>query len=62
MPLIGIFLLENGHDLFMWIGRAVNPAILSTLFNEKSLEGVVIIKAFYFFNCVQTVTVATAAI
>merc|ERR1719231_2030081 len=36
----GIFLLENGHDLFMWIGRAVNPAILDTLFNTKSLEGV----------------------
>jgi len=36
----GIFLMENGHDLFMWIGRAVNPAILSTLFNEKSLENV----------------------
>lgn len=36
----GIFLLENGHDLFMWIGRAVNPAIVSTLFGVQSLEGV----------------------
>mgnify|MGYP003709844561 CR=1 FL=1 len=35
----GIFLLENGHDLFMWIGRAVNPAILNTLFGLNSLEG-----------------------
>ena len=35
----GIFLLENGHDLFMWIGRAVNPAIISTLFGVPSLEG-----------------------
>jgi len=36
----GIVLLENGYDLFMWIGRAVNPAILHTLFNHQSLEGV----------------------
>lgn len=35
----GIFLLENGHDLFMWIGRGVNPAIISTLFGVPSLEG-----------------------
>mmetsp|Transcript_15575 Transcript_15575/g.31443 ORF Transcript_15575/g.31443 Transcript_15575/m.31443 type:complete len:1061 (-) Transcript_15575:340-3522(-) len=35
----GIFLLENGHDLFMWMGRAVNPAILNTLFGLNSLEG-----------------------
>jgi hypothetical protein len=35
----GIFLLENGHDLFMWIGRAVNPAIISTLFGLNTLEG-----------------------
>lgn len=36
----GLFLLENGHDLFMWIGRGVNPAIISTLFGVNSLEGV----------------------
>jgi protein transport protein SEC24 len=35
----GIFLLENGYDLFMWIGRSVSPAILSTLFGVNSLEG-----------------------
>ncbi len=35
----GLFLLENGHDLFMWIGRSVNPAIISTLFGVNSLEG-----------------------
>lgn len=34
----GIFLLENGYELFMWIGRSVNPAILNTLFNLPSLE------------------------
>jgi len=36
----GIFLLENGHDLFMWIGRGVNPSIISTLFGVPTLEGV----------------------
>eukprot|EP00981_Chlorochromonas_danica_P001118 scaffold247_cov172-Ochromonas_danica.AAC.33 len=36
----GIVLLENGYDMFMWIGRGVNPAILSTLFGLPSLEGV----------------------
>jgi protein transport protein SEC24 len=36
----GIFLMENGYDLFMWIGRAVNPAIISTLFGIPSVEGV----------------------
>lgn len=35
----GIFLLENGHDMFMWIGRGVNPAIVSTLFGVASLDG-----------------------
>lgn len=36
----GIFLLENGFDLYMWLGRQVNPALLSTLFSLPSLEGV----------------------
>jgi protein transport protein SEC24 len=36
----GVFLLETGHDLFLWIGRAVSPAILHTLLNVQSLEGV----------------------
>lgn len=36
----GIFLLETGYDLFMWIGRAVNPAILNTLFQVQSLESI----------------------
>lgn len=35
----GIFLLENSHDMFLWIGRGVNPAIISTLFGVPSLEG-----------------------
>ena len=36
----GVFLLETGHDLFLWIGRAVSPAILHTLLNVQNLEGV----------------------
>ena len=35
----GIFLLENGTDMFMWVGRSANPAIVSTLFGVPSLEG-----------------------
>ena len=36
----GIFLLENGYEMLMWIGRAVNPSIIDTLFGMSSLEGV----------------------
>jgi len=36
----GIFLLENGYEMIMWIGRGVNPAIVHTLFGVSSLEGV----------------------
>jgi hypothetical protein len=32
--------METVHDMFLWIGRAVNPAILLTLFNIQSLEGI----------------------
>lgn len=36
----GLYLLENGFDFFLWVGRAVNPAVLNTLFGVTSLEGV----------------------
>lgn len=36
----GVFLLENAVDLFMWIGRAVSPAIINTLFGVSSIENV----------------------
>lgn len=36
----GIVLLENGYDMFMWIGRSVNPSIISTLFGVHSLDSV----------------------
>ena len=34
----GLFLLENGHDLFMWVGRSLSPSILNTLFGVTALE------------------------
>jgi protein transport protein SEC24 len=36
----GMYLMENGQDMFIWIGRSVNPALLNTLFGLDSLEGV----------------------
>jgi Gelsolin repeat len=36
----GLFLLENASDLFLWIGRAVSPAIINTLFSVTSLDTV----------------------
>ena len=36
----GIILLDNGHDLFMWVGRTLNPALLTNIFGVSTLEGV----------------------
>ena len=36
----GIILLDNGHDLFMWVGRSVNPALLTNIFGISTLDGV----------------------
>eukprot|EP00606_Chrysophyceae_sp_TOSAG23-5_P000988 GSChrysophyteH2.ASY1.ANO1.1642.1 assembled CDS len=36
----GIFLLETGSDLFMWIGSGSNPLIIQSLFGVTSLQGV----------------------
>jgi len=36
----GIFLLDNGIDMFLWVGRSSDPAILNSLFGTNSLEGV----------------------
>ncbi|CAM9779798.1 unnamed protein product [Pylaiella littoralis] len=36
----GVFLLENGVELFLWVGRAANPAVVSALFGFASLEEV----------------------
>lgn len=36
----GIFLLDNGVDMFMWVGRSVNPAVMSSLFGMETFEGV----------------------
>lgn len=36
----GLILLDNGHDMFMWIGRTVNPALLTSIFGLSTMEGV----------------------
>jgi len=36
----GIFLLDNGLDMFLWVGRSSDPAILNSLFGTNSLEGI----------------------
>jgi protein transport protein SEC24 len=36
----GIFLLDNGVDMYLWVGRSSDPAILNSLFGINSLEGV----------------------
>lgn len=36
----GVFLLENGHDMFLWIGRGVSPTLLTSLFGVGSLDGI----------------------
>ena len=36
----GVYLLENAHDLFLYIGRSVSPSIISTLFGVESLAEV----------------------
>ncbi|CAL8241863.1 unnamed protein product [Merluccius merluccius] len=33
----GVFLLENGHSLFLWLGQACPPDIIQGLFNLPSL-------------------------
>lgn len=35
-----VFLLENGIELFLWVGREASPALLSSLFGISSIEGV----------------------
>jgi len=36
----GIFLLENGLTIFLWIGRNANSSLLTALFGLESLHGV----------------------
>eukprot|EP00970_Alexandrium_tamarense_P007425 scaffold1361_cov269-Alexandrium_tamarense.AAC.5 len=36
----GIFLLDNGVDMFLWVGRSSDPALLNSLFGTNSLEGI----------------------
>ena len=36
----GIFLLDNGVDMYLWVGRSCDPAVISALFGVSSLENV----------------------
>ena len=36
----GIFLLETGSDLFLWVGSSSNPLIIQSLFGVVSLQGI----------------------
>lgn len=33
----GLFLLENGHSMFLWLGQASPPDLIQGLFNVPSL-------------------------
>lgn len=33
----GMFLLENGHSMFLWLGQASSPDIIQSIFNLPSL-------------------------
>lgn len=34
----GIYLQEDGESILMWIGKAVSPQLLHSLFNIPSLD------------------------
>ncbi len=36
----GVFLMNNGPDTFLWVGRAANPATVSALFGAETIDGV----------------------
>lgn len=33
----GVFLLENGHSMFLWLGQGSLPDLIQNLFNVPSL-------------------------
>lgn len=35
----GVFLLENGVELFLWVGKSASPTVVSALLGVPSLEG-----------------------
>ena len=36
----GIFLLDNSIDMYLWVGKAADATLLSSLFGVSSMEGV----------------------
>jgi protein transport protein SEC24 len=41
----GVYLLENGQDMMMWVGRAVGPAFLQSVFGASSFEQMDVLEA-----------------
>ena len=37
----GVFLLDNGLELFIWVGKAVHPELCNALFGKPSPDAVV---------------------
>ena len=36
----GVFLLDNGIDMYIWVGGAADATVLSSLFGVSSLDGI----------------------
>jgi protein transport protein SEC24 len=34
----GVFMIENGLEILIWIGRSVNPGILGAIFGQQNLD------------------------
>ena len=37
----GLYLLENGNDIYLWIGRAVAPELCQLIFDRPSYDAIV---------------------
>ena len=46
----GIFLLDNGVDMFMWVGRSVDPVVMSSLFGMETFDGIDTSKVSIYFQ------------
>jgi len=34
----GVFMLNDGFDIYLWVGQQTDPSILDSLFNIESFE------------------------
>jgi protein transport protein SEC24 len=50
----GIYLLENGMDMFIWVGKSVTPEMCLLFFGESSYESLRAGKVFFnVFTCID---------